>query len=126
MKILDAQLLLYVTPDQFESCTVFYERVFGVTAFYQWNDGINDRGRKYRLNGMALVILAQERPFDGPTAPISFQLQVPDAEAFYHHVLSVEPQAITHSLFTRPYGWRMFRIVDPAGNHLNVYHIPES
>lgn len=126
MEVLDAQLLLYVAPDQFESCTAFYETVFETTAFYGWDDGVDDRGRKYRLGGMALVVLAQEKPFDEPSVPVSFQLEVPDAEALYAHVVSVAPQAITHPLFTRPYGWRMFRMSDPAGNHLNLYHIPEN
>ena len=60
---MDAQLLLYVAPEQFESCTKFYEDVFEFTSFYGWDEGPEDRGCKYKLGGMVLVVLAQEKPF---------------------------------------------------------------
>lgn len=125
MNILDAQLLLYVTPEQFECCTKFYEDVFEVTSFYGWDEGPEDCGRKYHLGGMVLVVLAQEKPFDEPSVPANFQLEVEDVEALYERFVSVAPQAVTHPLFTRPYGWRMFRAADPAGNRINLYQIPK-
>ena len=70
MNIMDAQLLLYVAPEQFEPCTKFYEDVFEVTSFYGWNEAEDDRGCKYKLGGMVLVVLAQEKPFmDEPSVP---------------------------------------------------------
>jgi len=127
MDVLDIQLLLYTAPEQFESCTTFYEDVLGLASFYGWEDGVNDRGRKYKVGGMALVVLAQEKPFeDEPSVPANFQIEVPDIEALYERITSAAPNAITHPLFTRPYGWRMFRISDPAGNHINLYQIPKN
>ena len=126
MNIMDAQLLLYVAPEQFESCTKFYENVFEVTSFYGWDEGPEDRGCKYKLGGMVLVVLAQEKPFaEEPSVPANFQLEVADIEALSAHVTAVAPESVTHPLFTRPYGWRMLRVNDPAGNHINLYQIPK-
>ena len=127
MNVKDVQLLLYISPEEFEPCTKFYEEAFEVTSFYGWDDAADDRGRKYKIGGMVLVVLAQEKPFnDEPSVPVNFQIEVPDIEALYAHVEKVAPSSITHTLFTRPYGWRMFRINDPAGNHINLYQIPNN
>ena len=32
--------------------------------------------------------------------------------------------AVTQEPFFRPYGWHMFRMADPAGNHINIYTVP--
>ena len=125
MNILDAQLLLYVAPEQYESCIKFYEDVFEVTSFYGWDEAPDDRGCKYHIGGMVLVVLAQEKPFDEPSIHANFQMEVEDVEAFYQHVVAVAPDSVTHPLFTRPYGWRMFRITDPASNRINLYQIPK-
>lgn len=127
MNIKDVQLLLYLSPEMFEPCVAFYEKVFDVTSFYGWDEGENDRGSKYKIGPLTLVVLAQEKPFeDEPSVPVNFQIEVEDIDAFYAHVSSAAPDAITHTLFTRPYGWRMFRINDPAGNHINLYQIPNN
>lgn len=127
MEIMDVQLLLYVSAEQFEDTAAFYENVFGLTSFYGWEEGSYDRGRKYKLGSAVLVVLAQERPFEEePSIPVNFQLEVADIEELYARVSEKAPQAITHALFTRPYGWRMFRISDPAGNHINLYQIPKN
>ena len=33
--------------------------------------------------------------------------------------------AVTQEPFFRPYGWHMFRMKDPAGNHINIYTVPQ-
>ena len=126
MEFKDVQLLLYVSAEQFEPTAAFYEKVFDLTSFYGWDEGSYDRGRKYKLGSAVLVVLAQERPFEEePSVPVNFQMEVGDIEALYARVSEKAPEAITHTLFTRPYGWRMFRINDPAGNHINLYQIPQ-
>lgn len=127
MEVMDVQLLLYVKEEQFESTVAFYENVMGLTSFYGWDEGAYDRGRKYKLGGMVLVVLAQERPFEEESSiPVNYQMEVADIEALFAHISEKAPEAITHTLFTRPYGWRMFRISDPAGNHINLYQIPKN
>ena len=32
--------------------------------------------------------------------------------------------AVPQEPFFRPYGWHMFRMADPAGNHINIYTVP--
>ena len=112
MSYLDFQLLLYVPSEQYEPCRTFYEQVFATQPFYGWDEGPEDRGVKYDLAGTKLVLLTQENPF--PTSgAVHFQLQVPTLEDIYPQ----EP-------FFRPYGWHMFRMADPAGNHINIYTVP--
>lgn len=123
-RCLEVQLLLYVEPEMFIPCTEFYENVLGLEPFYGWDDGPEDRGRKYKVAGTVLVVLAQECPFGEPLYPVNFQIEVEDAERLYETVAKKAPEAVTQTPFTRPYGWRMFRLRDPAGNRINFYHIP--
>ena len=97
MSYLDFQLLLYVPSEQYEPC------------------------RKYDLAGTKLVLLTQENPF--PTSgAVHFQLQVPTLEDIYPRAQAAG--AVTREPFFRPYGWHMFRMADPAGNHINIYTVP--
>ncbi len=122
---LDLQLLIYVPKEQYLPCIRFYEDVFGVTAFYGWDEGEEDRGKKYDIAGTKLVILTQENPFP-EYGPLHFQIQVPDVARMYARLENMPDVNITQGLFTRPYGWRMFRLADPAGNHINIYEIPNT
>jgi predicted enzyme related to lactoylglutathione lyase len=51
---------------------------------------------------------------------------VDDLDAFYERVKDICALEITMKPFVRPYGWKMFRMKDPAGNHINIYEIPEA
>lgn len=121
MAYLDFQLLLYVPAEHYEACRTFYERVFSVQPFYGWDEGIEDRGVKYSLAGTKLVLLTQENPFPF-YGTVHFQLQVPALEDIYQRAQAIG--AVTQEPFFRPYGWHMFRIADPAGNHINIYTVP--
>ena len=99
----DFQLLLYVPANKYHACIQFYEEAFLVKPFYSWDEGEHDRGQKYDVAGTKLVILTQENPFP-EYGPAHFQIEVED--------------------IMEPYGWQMFRIMDPAGNHINIYSIP--
>lgn len=83
--------------------------------------GRRTRGVKYDLAGTKLVLLTQENPF--PTSgAVHFQLQVPTLEDIYPRAQAAG--AVTQEPFFRPYGWHMFRMADPAGNHINIYTVP--
>lgn len=121
MSYLDFQLLLYVPSEQYEPCRTFYEQVFAAQPFYGWDEGPEDRGVKYDLAGTKLVLLTQENPF--PTSgAVHFQLQVPTLEDIYPRAQAAG--AVTQEPFFRPYSWHMFRMADPAGNHINIYTVP--
>ena len=114
MNYLDFQLLLYVPQERYEACRAFYEQVFAVQPFYGWDEGPEDRGVKYDLAGAKLVLLTQEDPF--PTyGAVHFQLEVPSLEDIFRRARAAG--AVTQEPFFRPYGWHMFRMKDPAGNH---------
>lgn len=99
----------------------FYEQVFATQPFYGWDEGPEDRGVKYDLASTKLVLLTQENPF--PTSgAVHFQLQVPTLEDIYPRAQAAG--AVTQEPFFRPYGWHMFRMADPAGNHINIYTVP--
>lgn len=67
------------------------------------------------------MLLTQENPF--PTyGAVHFQLQVPTLEDIYPRAQAAG--AVTQEPFFRPYGWHMFRMADPAGNHINIYTVP--
>ena len=121
MSYLDFQLLLYVSSEQYEPCRTFYEQVFATQPFYGWDEGPEDRGVKYDLAGTKLVLLTQENPFP-TTGAVHFQLQVPTLEDIYPRAQAAG--AVTQEPFFRPYGWHMFRMADPAGNHINIYTVP--
>ena len=53
---------------------------------------------------------------------VHFQLQVPTLEDIYPRAQAAG--AVTQEPFFRPYGWHMFRMADPAGNHINIYTVP--
>ena len=124
-RYLDFQLLLYVPAEQWESCVRFYRTLLGAEPFYSWDGSPDDRGQKFRVGGAVIVVLAQQRPFpQDPAAPVSFQLETSDVETLYRR-LSANPEVvITQAPFTRPYGWRVFRVNDPVGNHINLYQVP--
>ena len=123
MNYLDFQLLLYVPQERYEACRAFYEQVFAVQPFYGWDEGPEDRGVKYDLAGAKLVLLTQEDPF--PTyGAVHFQLEVPSLEDIFRRARAAG--AVTQEPFFRPYGWHMFRMKDPAGNHINIYTVPQT
>ena len=121
----DFQLLVYTDTGHYEACKAFYQYVLSLNPFYGWDNGITDRGLKYRIAGGVLVLLCQEDPFP-EYGPVHFQLQVDDLDAFYERVKDICALEITMKPFVRPYGWKMFRMKDPAGNHINIYEIPEA
>lgn len=123
MSYLDFQLLLYVPAEHFAACCAFYEQLFAIEPFYGWDDGPEDCGVKYDLAGAKLVILTQENPFPVYGA-VHFQVQVASLEEIYHRAQAAG--AVTQEPFYRPYGWHMFRVIDPAGNHINIYTVPGS
>lgn len=120
----DFQLLLYVPADVYPACVDFYERIFQVESFYGWDEGEEDRGRKYDIAGAKLVILTQENPFP-EYGPMHYQIEVDDIMPLYDRVKADDEDNITQHPFRRSYGWHMFRMKDPAGNHINIYSIPE-
>ena len=123
MKFLDYQLLLYVSEDLYDRCVAFYRDVLGLDAFYGWDEGTEDRGVKFHAGGAQIVVLTQENPFpDG--GPVHFQMEVSDLEEAYASVKEHPLMKITAEPFVRPYGWKMFRCADPAGNHINIYQLP--
>ena len=119
----DCQLLLYVPADIYSNCINFYETVFEIESFYGWDKGEEDRGKKYNIARTKLVILTQENPFP-EYGPNHFQIEVDDILPFYDRVKGNPLMKITQEPFMRPYGWHMFRMEDPAGNHINIYAIP--
>ena len=120
----DFQLLLYVTADIYSDCINFYESVFEVESFYGWDEGEEDRGKKYNIAGTKLVILTQKNPFP-EYGSNHFQIEVDDILPLYERIKDNSLVTITQEPFTRPYGWHMFRMEDPAGNHINIYSIPQ-
>nr|WP_326184370.1 VOC family protein [uncultured Oscillibacter sp.] len=120
----DFQLLLYVSAELYPACIQFYEQVFQVKPFYKWDDGENDRGQKYDIAGAKLVILTQENPFP-EYGPAHFQVETDDIIKLYTRVRENKFAKVTQEPFMRPYGWHMFRLEDPAGNHINIYSIPQ-
>lgn len=120
----DFQLLLYVPAELYSACIRFYEQVFQVKPFYGWDEGENDRGQKYDIAGAKLVVLTQENPFPA-CGPAHFQVEVDDMLGFYTRIQEGGLAKITQAPFKRPYGWQMFRMVDPAGNHINIYTVPQ-
>ncbi len=119
----DFQLLLYVPANKYHACIQFYEEAFLVKPFYSWDEGEHDRGQKYDVAGTKLVILTQENPFP-EYGPAHFQIEVEDIMEPYRRIQACCAGMITQMPFKRPYGWQMFRIMDPAGNHINIYSIP--
>ena len=116
----DFQLLLYVDTGHYEACKAFYQYVLGLKVFYSWDEGIHDRGLKFRAGGGVIVLLCQEDPFP-EYGPVHFQLEVDDVQSVYSRVKDILGVEITQEPFRRPYGWEMFRMRDPAGNHVNIY-----
>ena len=82
MKYNDFQMLLYVDSSHFEACKAFYQYVLGLTAFYHWDEGIEDRGIKFHAGGGVIVLLCQDNPFP-EYGPIHFQLEVNDIQSVY-------------------------------------------
>ena len=83
--------------------------------------GVSFKALAAECRTLKLVLLTQENPF--PTSgAVHFQLQVPTLEDIYPRAQAAG--AVTQEPFFRPYGWHMFRMADPAGNHINIYTVP--
>ena len=123
MEYKDFQLLLYVPEECYDECIDFYGNVLGMESFYGWDEGVSDRGQKFHAAGGQIVVLTQENPFP-EYGPAHFQLEVPDAFSLYESLAKDPRCVITQTPFTRSYGWQMFRVKDPAGNHINLYTVP--
>lgn len=122
MNTKDFQILLYVDKDAYEDCVSFYGQVLGLESFYGWDEGVDDRGIKFHAGGAQIVVLTQEDPFP-EYGPVHMQIEVEDLQAVYEAVKENPLMKVTQEPFVRPYGWKMFRCADPAGNHINIYQI---
>lgn len=121
----DVQFLLYVSSTDFEACEQFYKKILNRDPFYAWNDSPEDRGRKFRIGNAVIAVLTQDHPFGDPVTPVNLQIETENADALYEQLSTYPEVVVTQAPFTRPYGWRVFRLKDPAGNHVNFYNVPK-
>lgn len=107
--------------EDYEACCRFYGEGLELASYGGWDYGPEDRGLKYKNNGMDIEII--HRPPPVPQGATTLMFEAVDLDECYQMILGKPFMAerIIEHVATRPYGIRCFRMLDPNGNDIVIY-----
>lgn len=107
----------------FEKSRRFYQDHLGLKLIYEWDDGNGDRGMKFQAGDGMIEIMARPAPF--PQGPVTVLLEAKNATDCYEQLKGIPELVFDEHLTTRSYGKVVFRLADPDGNILSIFHYTE-
>ena len=111
-------LALYVKD--FEKSRRFYQDYLGLKLIYDWDDKNGDKGMKFQAGDGMLEIMSRQAPC--PQGATTVLLEAKNAEACYNQLKDIPELVFDEHLTTRSYGKVVFRLADPDGNILSIFH----
>lgn len=105
----------------YEACVQFYRDGLELEPYGGWDYGPEDHGLKFKNPGMDVEVIEREPPV--PQGPTTIMMEAVDLDACYAAMCN-KPymrERIIEPPTDRPYGIRVFRMLDPGGNDVVIY-----
>lgn len=97
----------------------FYQGALELPAVYAWDEGERDRGCKLKAAGGMIELLNREPELEqGPT---TIMLEADNVDDCYRRLMQKDGVAVFEHLADRPYGIRMFQLIDPDQNVVVIF-----
>lgn len=113
----------YVEQDNYEACLTFYRDILRMQACYTWDYGPGDRGHKFVIGkGLCtLEVLCRKDPM--PQGAQTLMLEAEDVDVCFASIMRKAGPDLTvlEAPTDRPYGIRVFRLLDPDQNDIVIY-----
>ncbi len=117
-EIIDSELAQLFFLPNVEECNEFYAGLLGLPVEDSWNEGPDDRGYRYRAGKGYIELLS--RPPIQPFGPGMVALEADNVDRCYDELAA--KGASFHTDIRDTYdGRRIFRLLDPAGNIVEIY-----
>lgn len=102
----------------------FYGEGLELKSNYSWNYAQNDRGIKYIVAGGMLEIISRHPPLEQGKGTIMIEAE--DVDACYASLRKKDWLHFIEEIADRPYGIRVFRLMDPNGNDVVIFSYIEN
>lgn len=109
--------VLYVKD--YDANVQFYGQGLELQSNYSWDDGPDDRGIKYLAAGGVIEIVRRDPPLE--QGAVTIMIEALDINACYAAMKQKPYLHFIEDLADRPYGIRVFRLLDPNGNDVVIF-----
>lgn len=109
--------VLYVKD--YDANVQFYGQGLELQSNYSWDDGPDDRGIKYLAAGGTIEIVRRDPPLE--QGAVTIMIEALDVNACYAAMKQKPYLHFIEELADRPYGIRVFRLLDPNGNDVVIF-----
>lgn len=109
--------VLYVKD--YDANVQFYGQGLELQSNYSWDDGPDDRGIKYLAAGGTIEIVRRDPPLE--QGAVTIMIEALDINACYDAMKQKPYLHFIEDLADRPYGIRVFRLLDPNGNDVVIF-----
>ncbi|MGI6235246.1 MAG: VOC family protein [Christensenellales bacterium] len=97
----------------------FYGQGLELESNYSWDDGPEDKGIKYLAGNGVIEIVRRNPPMEQGKG--SVMIEAKNVNECYEALRSKQWLNFTEHLADRPYGVRVFRLLDPNGNDVIIF-----
>ena len=97
----------------------FYHDILELPVIYSWNEGEHDSG--YHFSAAAGVIEILNRVPETEMGPTTIMLEADNVDDCYERLVHKEGIEFFEHLADRPYGIRMFQLIDPERNVIVIF-----
>ena len=113
----EVRTVLYVKD--LNKSRIFYRDILELPVIYTWDDGPQDQGLHFQAASGIIEILNRAPVLDqGPT---TIMLEADNVDNCYQRLMQKNSIQVFEHLADRPYGIRMFQLVDPDGNVIVIF-----
>lgn len=109
--------VLYVKD--YDANVKFYGEGLELTSNYSWDDGPDDRGIKYLAAGGVIEIVRRDPPLE--QGAVTVMIEAEDVNTCYAAMKKKTWLHFIEELADRPYGIRVFRLLDPNQNDVVIF-----
>lgn len=118
------ELCVALHVKDFEASRRFYQDHLGLQVVYSWDEGPEDRGIKFQAGAGLIEIISREPPC--PQGATTILLEARDAAACYEQMKDNTELVFDEHLTARSYGKIVFRLADPDGNIISIFHYTDT
>lgn len=107
--------------EDLDACYKFYTEILEMPCVYSWDEGLGDRGFKYKAAGTGAYIETLHRYPLVPQGATTVMVEAVDVDAAYHRIMAKPDIRLIEDIADKPYGIRSFQIMDPDDNGVVIF-----
>ena len=115
MKLYKDELRSVMYVDDLDATADYYSSVMGLEKVYEWDNGPEDRGCKFKVVGGGYIELLCRKPIIEQGAT-SLWMEAKDIDGMFSTISKNPKAGIFEAVADKYYHARVFRVVDPDGN----------